>query len=219
MWIVGAEGIQTSGLSFGSDGALWTVGDQNTKVDGVFTDKRLFRIVVRSGYRSRAMIDSGKIIYDGTTKYDGDFEGICRAPTEGTFFAITESFSARTPRKPAGIFEFNRNGRMIQGRTEMNLKRWHADPHDPNEALEGIAFGEGVLFLAHEKKPRILMISLDQARRGGLAPTSRDSKITPSELDANLSGVDNLNGLEFVSQDGKNFLLAVARNQQLIVCD
>nr|VFK41469.1 MAG: hypothetical protein BECKTC1821D_GA0114238_101036 [Candidatus Kentron sp. TC]VFK57040.1 MAG: hypothetical protein BECKTC1821F_GA0114240_101422 [Candidatus Kentron sp. TC] len=216
IWIDNAAGIQASGLTSDSAGRLWIIGDQNTKRDNTTpTPRRLFRISMPSQGGSNPSVGAGKIISYESTEYDGDFEGVCIGPT-GSFFAITESrYRKNGEYRSPSIFEFDSNGRMPQGRTELGLDRWADNPGSDNERLEGIAYGADRLFLAYEKAPRILVLSIEEARRAERARGI--DAVTPRRLDVDLRDASNINGLVYMEQNGKQYLLAIARNRQIIV--
>ncbi len=220
------RGLQTSGLVY-SGGKLWSLGDQRSQYPGhLFAiDPRTARLIsspLRPDFDADLSARNPEFdVYRGIP--NSDFEGICRHPSEAkTLFAVTED-------KVPWVVEVRLDG---PGRaTFMQFSRlkfpdglvpWR---RDPNYRFEGATVsGDGkTMYLAFERAadelPRIVSLSLKEVRSGKpivprVLPFPFDA--VPRRADKPLARL-NINGLGLFRSKGRDFLAAVARDQERIL--
>lgn len=195
MWIEGAAGIQSSGIIPSASNAFWIIGDQNTKLAGIDTKMRVFKVTVDPGNRvASTQGEKGIVIHYGAEKYNGDFEGVCRQSGSTSIFAVTESLVVKGGGTQPSVFEFDETGKLIQRRSELKLNEWGSGL---NKRLEGVACGDREIFLAFEEPPKILWLSYEESRMGDKARAKNNEAIIPTELNLKIGDVKNINGLHF----------------------
>lgn len=208
-WVEKADGVPTSGLTTGSEGELWTVGDLETKkFQGVKTAARLFQLRLDEAGPS-AQLDNMVNIQsdDGPRHYD--FEGVCALGDSKHLLVVTE----REP-EPPWLLLVTKEGNEIRHWDVELPSEWEIDVKDArNKRLEGIACSDKKIFLAYERSktgPKILELPFDAAKKA-------TEPLKPSELQIDLAEIESLNGLHFLTHQGQDYLLALARDQHLIV--
>ncbi len=197
-WLANAAGVETSGLAVDSDNQFWTVADGGTAP--------LSRIIKKG---KRFELGRSYAIAKGEKVLSYDFEDLC-VLSNSNFLVVAE----RTPNEgPPALLEIDREGKLIRQWPIIlaDLKADASKKPDANKGLEGIACSGKEVFFANEKPPQILMLKVPD---GGLG---KATSLKPELLYDASHDISDLSGIYFVKQEDKDYLLALAPEQHLLL--